>query len=87
MLAWAAENGISGPYEEVLAHGEVHKMIENEIAENVSAKNGFRPFERINRIALLAKSFTPGVELSAKQEIMRFKVLELYAKEVRELFR
>ena len=87
VLAWAAENGISGPYEEVLAHGEVHKMIENEIAENVSAKNGFRPFERINRIALLAKSFTPGVELSAKQEIMRFKVLELYAKEVRELFR
>ncbi len=61
-------------------------MIEGEISELVSAKNGFKLFERINRIALLPKPFEIGVELSAKQEIMRFKMDELYRKEIRSLF-
>lgn len=84
--AWAAENGITGSYREILDNQEVKKLIDAEVAEYVSARNGFRPFERINRTALLEKSFEPGVELSAKQEIMRFKVLEIYKKEVKELF-
>lgn len=84
--AWAAENGITGSYKEILEHQEVKKFIDSEVAEYVSARNGFRPFERINRTALLEKSFEPGVELSAKQEIMRFKVLEIYKKEVKDLF-
>ena len=86
VMAWAEENGIAGDYKAVLAHPEIKRLIEREVAESVSAKNGFKPFERINRIALLPKPFEPGIELSAKQEIMRFKILEIYSKEVKELF-
>lgn len=86
LTAWAEENGVTGSYREILDNPEVKKFMDGEVAEYVSAKNGFRPFERINRIALLEKSFEPGRELSAKQEIARFKILEIYKKEVKELF-
>ncbi len=86
LAAWAEENGIAGNYNEVIAHAEVRRLIEQEVVERVSVKNGFKPFELINRVALISKPFEPGVELSAKQEMMRFKILEIYSKEVNELF-
>jgi long-chain acyl-CoA synthetase len=87
LLSWAAENDIETPdFASLLAHSDVKKLYENEIGELVNAKNGFRLFERINRVALLEKPFEPGRELSAKQEIMRFKLDELYKKEIKTLF-
>jgi len=87
VIAWALENSIVElAYPDLLENFLVKKMIEGEISELVSAKNGFKLFERINRIALLPKPFEIGVELSAKQEIMRFKMDELYRKEIRSLF-
>ncbi len=65
---------------------EVVELIHTEINELVSAKNGFKPYERINRFALLPTSFTVGKELSAKQEVMRHKINDLYAKEIASLF-
>ncbi|NLV83335.1 MAG: long-chain fatty acid--CoA ligase [Spirochaetales bacterium] len=65
---------------------EVSELLTSEIAEQVSAKNGFKSYERINRFAILKHSFKVGQELSAKQEVMRHKINELYKKEIQALF-
>ena len=65
---------------------EAMELIDYEVGELVSAKNGFKSFERIFRIALLAKSFETGKELSAKQEVKRHAIVEIYHKEVKKLF-
>lgn len=86
--AFAAEKGILyDSYENLLKESEVQKLFETEISSLVNAKSGFRLFERINAFRLLPKAFQVGVELSAKQEIMRYKIPELYAKEMQSLFR
>lgn len=74
-------------YSELLTNAEVLKLFDEEIKNLVNAKSGFRLFERINKFALLEKPFEVGKELSAKQEIMRHKVRELYAKQIQELFK
>lgn len=74
-------------YKELLKKDEINKLIETEIQGLINSKNGFRMFERISKFALLAKPFEVGVELSAKQEIMRYKLSELYAKEMKNLFK
>ena len=72
--------------EDVFTLPEVHALIENEIRERVSAKNGFKSFEQIYKFALLKKSFEINRELSSKQEIKRFKIAQLYEKEIESLF-
>jgi long-chain acyl-CoA synthetase len=85
--AWAEENNVPiVDYESLLAQPEVAELIDGEVGELVSAKTGFKSFERIFRFALLAKPFEVGRELSAKQEIKRFAVNEIYAREIRRLF-
>ena len=46
----------------------------------------FKAFEQINRFALLEKSFKVGEELSAKQELKRHRINEIYKREIEELF-
>ncbi|MGE0074330.1 MAG: long-chain fatty acid--CoA ligase, partial [Sphaerochaetaceae bacterium] len=65
---------------------EVQDLLNSEINEMVSAKNGFKSYERINRFSILKTSFKVGQELSAKQEVMRHKINQLYAKEIASLF-
>ncbi|MCM1322329.1 MAG: AMP-binding protein [Bacteroides sp.] len=85
---FAKENGISyNSYESLLKNPEIKKLIDAEIQSLINAKNGFRLFERVAHFSLLAKPFEVGRELSAKQEIMRFKLHDLYAKEIKEIFR
>jgi len=87
VIAWAAENSIEAPsFTELLRDEQVRKLFDSEISGLVNARNGFKIFERINRIALLEKPFETGVELSAKQEIMRYKLGDLYRKEMKALF-
>ena len=74
-------------YGEMLKSREVLRLIETEVATKVNAKNGFKSYEKINRIALLEKEFEVGKELSAKQEMARYKVNEIYAKEIKALFK
>ena len=66
---------------------EVQQLIESEVAARINAKNGFKSYEKINKIALLEKEFEVGKELSAKQEMARYKVNEIYAREIKNLFR
>ncbi len=85
--AWAKENDIScKSYRELLADERVRRFIEQEVDLLVSPRTGFKLFERVNRIALLEKPFEQGLELSAKQEIMRHKLDHLYKREMRSLF-
>ncbi len=84
---YAKNNNI--PYmarQSVINLPEINALISAEINERISAKNGFKSFERINRFALLTNPFRTGFELSAKQEVMRHKINALYAKEVQSLF-
>jgi len=65
---------------------EIRELIHSEITERVNRKTGFRGFEMIFRSAVLAKPFEPGVELSGKQDYKRHTIMEMYKKEIAELF-
>lgn len=84
---YVKNNGI--PYmsrHDLLDITEVTELINYEVNELVSSKNGFKSFEHIYRFKLLPWSFEIGKELSAKQEIKRHKIQELYKKEIEQLF-
>jgi long-chain acyl-CoA synthetase len=87
VTAWAQENNIPiVDYEGLLQTPEVVELIDYEISGLINAKNGFKSFERIFRCALLPKPFQVGRELSAKQEIKRYAIAEMYRKEYKKLF-
>lgn len=87
LVAYAKENSISySKYEDLLKDAEVQKLYETEIQNLVNSKNGFKMFERISKFVLLPKAFEVGVELSAKQEIMRYRLNDIYEKEIKSLF-
>ncbi len=72
-------------------HGLIHMeasrdLIRSEISSLINAKNGFKGFEHIFRFALLPESFEIGRELSAKQEVKRHAVRELYRKEIEGMY-
>ena len=84
---WArANNMMYTNDEELLTSPEVHELISEEIAGIISMKKGFKIYEKIVRFAILPQSFEPGRELSAKQEIKRHVINEIYAKEIEALF-
>ncbi|MCQ2589231.1 MAG: long-chain fatty acid--CoA ligase [Treponema sp.] len=87
IINYAAENGIQyDTYENLLASEVILSLYENEIANLINSKTGFKMFERIARFALITKDFEVGVELSAKQEVMRYRINELYKKEIAAMF-
>lgn len=87
LRTYAAEIGLQYPtYDELLKSPEVHALYETEIATLVNSRNGFKMYERINKFALLTKEFQVGVELSAKQEIMRYRLCDIYKDEVKSIF-
>ena len=85
---YAAENGMQyDTYENLLKSQEIHKLYETEISNLINAKTGFKMFERINKFTLITKQFEVGVELSAKQEIMRFRINDIYKNEIEAMFK
>ena len=88
IIAFAKENQIPySKYEDLMDNEEIRKLIDTEIQGIINAHNGFKLFEKISRFVLIAKTFEVGVELSAKQEIMRHKVSDIYSKEINSLFK
>lgn len=88
IIGYAQEQQL--PYEDysgLLKTQEIRKLIDTEIQTAISAKNGFRLFEKISRFIVLDKPFVVGETLSAKQEIMRHKISQMYEKEITELFK
>ncbi len=87
ILSYAKANGIEEKDIEILIKNEkIKKLYEKTVNTLISHHNGFKMYERINKICLLAKEFKVGVELSAKQDIMRYKIEEIYKKEIASLF-
>lgn len=87
VIAWAEENNVPiVDYETLLQQPEVAELIDSEVNLLVSAANGFKSFERIYRFALLPAAFEQGRELSAKQEVKRHVIAELYRREIHKLF-
>jgi long-chain acyl-CoA synthetase len=74
-------------YEDLAKSPEIKRLLEGEVSQKINSKNGFKMFERINKIAVLPKEFEVGVELSAKQEISRYKINAIYAGEIKKLFK
>ena len=86
--AFAKESGLEyKTYADLLETPEINHLIENEVGLRINAKNGFKMYERINKVGLLEKPFEVGVELSAKQEVMRYKINDIYAKEIKALYK
>ena len=84
---YAQFNGIQyDTYESLLESEAIQKLFETEIANLISAKNGFKMFERISKFSFITKPFEVGVELSAKQEIMRFRINDLYKDKIEAMF-
>jgi long-chain acyl-CoA synthetase len=87
VLTWAKDNAVPYADEETLLTGvEVHELLAGEISGLISSKNGFKIFERIVRFTVLPNPFEIGRELSAKQEIKRHVINEIYAKDIKTLY-
>ncbi|MCR4823496.1 MAG: long-chain fatty acid--CoA ligase [Treponema sp.] len=88
LVTYAEENGISASdYDQLLKSEEIHSLYEKIISETITSANGFRICEKIYKFALISKSFEAGVELSAKLEMMRYKIADIYKSEIEELFK
>lgn len=74
-------------YEDLARSPEIKRLLEGEISHRINSKNGFKMFERINKIAVLPKEFEVGAELSAKTEISRYKINDIYSSEIKKLFK
>lgn len=87
LTAWAKESGVdASDWESFLKRDAVKSLFEKIITETLTASKGFRLCEKVYKFALLPKSFEAGVELSAKLEMMRYKIAELYKTEIESLF-
>lgn len=87
ILSYAASVGITEKdYSKVLKMPQIYKLIDTEISDRINPRNGFKSFERVGKFAFLEKPFEVGDELSAKQEIMRYKIQEKYEDLIKTLF-
>jgi long-chain acyl-CoA synthetase len=64
---------------------EIRELINQEIADLVSPAHGFSSFERIYQFSILQNNFEVGRELSAKMELLRPKIYDLYKTEIDDL--
>jgi long-chain acyl-CoA synthetase len=88
VLAFAEENNIPiVDYELLLQQPEINGIIATEVADLVSPKTGFKPFERVFKFRLIPGPFEPGKELSGKQELLRHRIATRYAREIHSLFK
>jgi len=72
--------------EELLGSPEINELYRSIIVETINSKAGFRSFEQIYKFVLLKEPFEVHRELSAKQELKRHKVNELYADKIKSIF-
>jgi long-chain acyl-CoA synthetase len=64
---------------------ELKELLNQEVADLVSPANGFSSFERIYQFSVLQNHFEVGRELSAKMELLRPMIYDLYNKEMDDL--
>ena len=85
--SYAAEHGVAGDdLATLIASPEIERLIQGEIQSRVNAKNGFKSFERIARIALIDRTFEAGDELTHTLKMRRHVIAERYAAQIARLF-
>jgi len=88
LTGFAKENGI--PFEkpeDLLDNDDVYKLVMDEIDSRVGPKRGFKLFERINKVKLLAKPFEKGVEMTHTLKLKRNVIYDEYDKDIKDLFK
>ncbi len=73
-------------YESLLETPEVINKMRSEIEAQIIEDAGFRNCDKIFKFTLLHESFKVSKELSAKQELMRHKINEIYKTEISKMF-
>ena len=87
VAAWAKEQGHDGAsLADLAAMAPVVDLIRGEVNERISARNGFKAFERIAKIALIGTTFEPGHELTHTQKMRRHVIAEKHADTIAALF-
>ena len=85
---YAAEHGVSGSGLAALAASpEVQRLIQEEVQSRVNARNGFKSFERIARIALLDQPFEVGDQLTHTLKMRRHVIAAQYEQRIADLFK
>ena len=85
---YATERGVSGDDLATLAaSSEVQSLIQNEVQSRVNAKNGFKNFERIARIAVLDQPFTVGDQLTHTLKMRRHVIAAQHEQRIADLFK
>jgi long-chain acyl-CoA synthetase len=88
LKGFAEENGIPfGKPEDLVDNQDIYKLIMDEIDSRVGPKRGFKLFERINKVGLLARPFEKGKEMTHTLKLKRNVIYEQYDREIKELFR
>ena len=85
--AWAKDQGLDiEDWDKLCASSQVQTLLRGEVGSQISAKNGFRTWEQVGRIAVIAKAFEVGRELSGKQDLKRHVIAEMYKSQIEQLF-
>lgn len=71
---------------ELSGNKEVNKIIRNEIKKMISAENGFKRFEQIQRFRILPESFEVGDELTNLYKLKRHVIRDKYADLIEEMY-
>jgi long-chain acyl-CoA synthetase len=66
---------------------EIRNLFSEILKEEVSAKNGFKAFERITHFYILPEELKKGIEMTETMKIKRNKVLEKYQKQIEDMFK
>ena len=84
---YAAAHGVAGDdLATLITSPEIERLIQGEIQSRVNAKNGFKSFERIARVALIDRSFEAGDELTHTLKMRRHVIAERHAARIARLF-
>ena len=85
---YASERGVAGDDLATLAaSSEVQSLIQDEVQSRVNAKNGFKSFERIARIAVLEQPFEVGDQLTHTLKMRRHVIAAQNEQRIADLFK
>ena len=77
--------GLDSP-DKIADSSDISNFMMGEINSRINTKKGFKVFELINRIKLIAKPFEIGKEMTHTLKLKKSLILEKYKKEISEIF-
>ncbi|HEY6000238.1 MAG TPA: AMP-binding protein [bacterium] len=86
---WLAARGPAGTptNEEICGRADVHELVKAEMHRLLTEERGFKYYERIPRVVLLAREFAVGEEMTQTMKMRRTVITERYAAQIESLFR